>query len=272
MAVHTVLAAMERSEVDVLEIRLGGLKSVARRLITQDMDGREPGGEPRRESWYRVLVSRDLASADYLAPDPALEPRDERAGFSVEQHSALRQDGHPAAELAHILDDVRREDHHRGLPDLAQQIVEAEPLLRIEAGGRLVDDDQLRIAKECLRDPEAPAHAAREAAELTQPNVVEVGHSQKPCDDFTPLAGGNESLQHGEVVQQRLGRDSRVDAHLLRQVAQDLAHLGFLVEHIESFANLAPSSARRVSRGVEIDAPRVDALQRGDGPHQRRLP
>ena len=131
------------------------------------------------------------------------------------------------------------------------------PLLGIEAGGRLVDDDQLRIAQECLRDTEAPAHAAREGAELAPPDVVEVGHSQKPFDDFAPLPGGNQSLQHGEVVQQRLGRDSRVDAHLLRQVAQDLAHLVFLVEHVEV---------------VKEEAPRVDALQRGDGPHQRRLP
>src|SRR5688500_1636261 len=164
MAVHRALPAMERGEVNVVEIRLGWLEAVARGLITQDVDGRAPASEPRREHWHRLLVSSDFAPADHLAPDPALEPRDERAGFSVQQHSALRQDRHPAAELAYIFDDVRRQDHHRGLPDLAEQIVEAEPLFGIEAGGRLVDDDQLRIAEKCLCDPEAPAHAAREGA------------------------------------------------------------------------------------------------------------
>ena len=34
---------MERSEVDVLQIGLGGLESVARRCIAQDVDGRAPG-------------------------------------------------------------------------------------------------------------------------------------------------------------------------------------------------------------------------------------
>src|SRR5688572_6096807 len=181
---------MERSEVDVLEIRLGGLESVARGFIAQDVDDRAPGGEPRGEDWHRLLVPGDLASADNLAPDPPLEPSDERTGFSVEQNSPLRQDGHPAAQLAHILDDVRREDHHRGLPDLAKQIVEAISLLGIEAGGRLVDDDEWGVAQECLRDTEAPAHAARESTELALPDVVQVGHSQKPFDDFAPRHGG----------------------------------------------------------------------------------
>src|SRR5688572_15965211 len=113
---------MERSEVHMLEIRLDRLESVVRRSITQDVDDRAPGSEPRREHWHRLLVSRDLAPRDYLAPDSALDLRDEGAGFSMEQHSAPRQDCHPAAQLAHVLDDVRREDHHCSLADLREQI------------------------------------------------------------------------------------------------------------------------------------------------------
>src|SRR5262245_19715434 len=108
---------MERCEVDVVEIRLSRLESVLRKSITQHVDDRAPGSEPRGEHRHRFLVSRDLTPADYLAPDSARKLRNEGAGFSMEQHLALRQDGHAAAQLAHVLDDMRREDHHRSLAD-----------------------------------------------------------------------------------------------------------------------------------------------------------
>lgn len=46
------------------------------------------------------------------------------------------------------------------LADLRQEIEKTVTLVGIEAGGRLVDDDQRRCTEQCLRDAEALPHAA----------------------------------------------------------------------------------------------------------------
>ena len=59
-----------------------------------------------------------------------------------------------------------------------------------------------------------------------------------------------------EVVEQVDGRHLRVDAELLRQVAEQLAHLVLVAEHVDV------AEARRA---------RVGLLERGEGAHQGRL-
>ena len=108
--------------------------------------------------------------------------RMQRLGF--EQDRAPVDDRHPAAQLRHVVDDVRGEDHDGVLADLAEQVQKAHALGGIEAGGRLVDDDQLRVAEQRDRDAEALAHAAGVAAELLLPHVVQVGLLQQRVDDL----------------------------------------------------------------------------------------
>jgi hypothetical protein len=50
---------------------------------------------------------------------------------------------------------VGRKDDDDALADLDQQVVEAISLLRVEAGSRLVDDDQRGTADQRLRNAEA---------------------------------------------------------------------------------------------------------------------
>ena len=83
---------------------------------------------------------------------------------------------------------MRRQDHHDVLADLREQVVEADALRRVEPGGRLVDDDQLRVAEQRLRDAEALPHAAGERAQLLLAHVVQVGLLQQRFDDLAPLA------------------------------------------------------------------------------------
>ena len=85
----------------------------------------------------------------------------------------------PRAQLADVLDDVRGEDDHAVLAQLAEQVQEAHALGRVEAGGRLVDDDEPRVAEQRHRDAEALPHAAGEAAELLLAHVPEVGLPQQ---------------------------------------------------------------------------------------------
>ena len=113
-----------------------------------------------------ALVAGELLASDDTAPDAAVQPLDLVRRFPGQQYLALRDDRHPAAQVADVLDDVGREDHHDVLADLRQQVVEAEPLGRVEARGRLVDDDQLRIAEQRLRDAETLSAVARKSVIL----------------------------------------------------------------------------------------------------------
>ena len=58
------------------------------------------------------------------------------------------------------------------------------------------------------------------------------------------------------MIEHALGAQVRVEAELLRQVAENLSDVVRLREHVDV---------------AEADGARVGLLQRGDGPHQRRL-
>ena len=93
---------------------------------------------------------------------------------------------------------MRREDHDGVLADLAEQVQEAHALGGIEAGGGLVDDDELRIAQQRDRDAEALAHSAGVAAELLSPHLLQVGLAQERFDDRLASPPLGDALEHGE--------------------------------------------------------------------------
>ena len=71
------------------------------------------------------------------------------------------------------------------------------------------------------------------------------------------LAGVDDPLQDREVVQHLERRDLRVNAELLRQVAEGTAHRVLLLQYVEA---------------AEPDGAAVGLLQRREGPHQGRFP
>ena len=99
------------------------------------------------------------------------------------------EDRHVAAQVGHVADDVRGEDDDHVVADGAEEVVEADALLRIEAGGGLVDDDEAGLAEERLRDAEALLHSAGEAAEGLLADVEEVRLLEERVDDVAPLLG-----------------------------------------------------------------------------------
>ena len=92
-----------------------------------------------------AAVRLELALVDRLVPDAAVELGDQIERRAGAHDAAGRNDRHPLAQIRDVLDDVRRQDHDDVLADLGEQVEEAVALLRIEAGGRLVDDDQLGL-------------------------------------------------------------------------------------------------------------------------------
>jgi hypothetical protein len=66
-----------------------------------------------------------------------------------------------------------------------------------------------------------------------------------------------DTFQHRDVIEQQQRRDARIDAEVLRQIAQPAPQLLRLGQHVET---------------VEDDRPLVRLLQSRDRAHQRRLP
>jgi Asp/Glu/hydantoin racemase len=88
------------------------------------------------------------------------------------------------------------------------------------------------IAEQRLGDAEALAHAAGERAEVLLAHVVEVGAAQQR-GHVSLRSRDCDALEDREVIEQRLGRDARIDAELLRQIAEDAADVVLLAEDVD---------------------------------------
>ena len=66
--------------------------------------------------------------------------------------------------------------------EFGEQIAEAHALFGIESGGGFVDDEQLRIVEQSLRDADALLHSAGIAAQRALADVGEVDQIQKFVD------------------------------------------------------------------------------------------
>jgi hypothetical protein len=104
------------------------------------------------------------------------------SGSPLTSTRARIDDRELAAQVGNVADDVRRQDHDHVGGDVGEQVVEADALSGSRPGGRLVDDDELRVAEQRLGDAEALPHAAREAAEVLLANGMQVDAMQQRVD------------------------------------------------------------------------------------------
>src|SRR5688500_15269401 len=176
--------------------------------------------------------------------------------LTLQKNPPSVDDRHSCAELGDVVHDVRRQDDDAVLTELREQVQEADALCWIETGSGLVDDEEPRIADHGDGDTESLTHSAGEATELLLPHVPEIRLSEKGLDHILPLSSPPDPAEDGKVIQQPLGRGLRIDAELLRQVAQCLAQLVFLPQDIER---------------PEMDLALIGLLKSGDRAHERRL-
>jgi len=158
---------------------------------------------------------------------------------------------------------VRGEDDDAVLAQFAEQVEEPHAFGGIESGRRLVDNHQPGIAEQRDGHAESLAHPAGVAAKLVLAHVVEVGLLQQRVHDLFARAPVGDALEDGEMVEQTVRGDVGVDAELLWQVAEGLAHFVLLPHHVDRV-----SGVRRID---EADRSGVGFLQRRDRSHQGRF-
>jgi len=180
-----------------------------------------------------------------------------RLGGSRQRDDASRADHREAgAEDRDVLDDVGREDDDPVGRELGEQPVEPEPLLGIETGGRLVDDDQPRVSRDRLGETEALAHASREPLHLPVGREAQVHPVEKLGGERLRTVLAVDPLELEQMAEHRLAGEVRVEPELLREVSEARPDLLGGLGHVLSVQDHAPG--RRLE-------------QAGDDPHQRRL-
>ena len=102
-------------------------------------------------------------------------------GVPCDDDAALVHDGEAMAQALRLLHEVRREEQRLALRgESPQPLPDEVPRLRVEAGGRLVHDHELRIVDERAREREAPLHAAGERLDARVGATGQAGELEQP--------------------------------------------------------------------------------------------
>ena len=154
------------------------------------------GARNLREHFAQRLLGRLHLDANALA---ALELRGEILRSIYGCDFAFVDDDHAIARHAHFGQDVRRENDRVIPGEILDQVADFDDLLGIEAHGRLVEDDYIRIVHERLRQSDALLISAREALDQLIALICDVrlfkriGNALRPLFRGTPLIRATKS-------------------------------------------------------------------------------
>ena len=176
------------------------------------------------------------------------------------------------SRLLHV---VRRQQHRAALDaEALHDVPQLQPALRIEAGGRLVEEEHVRIADQRARDAEPLLLAAREFADARVALLIERQIAQQLLG-VVPVAIERAEEAHGLEDGELLGelRFLQRDADALAQLALvlapvqaedlDLAGVGLG----QPFEDL---DGRRLAGAVRPE--QAEAFAAGDGRDRARRP
>jgi hypothetical protein len=151
--------------------------------------------------------------------------------------------------------------HHHAAPvrQGGNGVAEPQPLLRIEAHGRLVQHQQRRVAEQRLSDDQATAHPAGEPADPPAGLAGQARDGEHPA--YLVMAGPAISplLQDGDVVDIVEAGETGRESAFLRHIAQPATDLGTPV-------------GQRTVVAEQADSPSRGRDDRCQDPQQRRLP
>ena len=156
---------------------------------------------------------------------------------------AAVEDHHPVAHILDIGEEMRgEEDRLPTATELEDEVLHLARAERIEARGRLVEDEELGVVHERLREAETPRHALRELSRRPVRHALEADH----LEQLRRAAVARAAVEAEElaVVVERLGRvEEAIEVGLLGQVA-DLALDG-------DIARIAPEDDEPAARLVQ---------------------
>src|SRR5690606_38726735 len=186
---------------------------------------------------------------------PCRERRELRRRAVVDDAAAAEHD-HAPARHRDVLDDVRREQHDASFGEPRQEVPEADPLARVEPDGRLVDDDDRRLAEQRARDRDALPHAARERTDLLVLALAQADLGEERIDTLAPFPSIADVVEKREVVEILASSQVIRQPELLREIADPSAHI-------------AADAALR--HAAVVDRPRGRIEHAREHPKQRRL-
>ncbi len=223
-------------------------------MWTEDVENRAAADEPAGDDLVTFFVVAQFGFGDGATPNALFELIDRFIGVSFKQNPAEMNDGHAAAHIHDVFDDVRGEDDHDVFADFGEKIVETVAFTGIESGGGFIHDQELGIADKRLGDTEALTHATGIGGERFFADVIEIATAEHGFDNVFALAGAGEPLEKGDVAEHVLRGDARVNAEVLREITEAAAKLVFLAEDVKV---------------AQADGACVGLLQGGDGAHER---
>ena len=132
---------------------------------------------------------------------------------------AVVEDDHAIADTLDLGQQVRVEDDRRAaVASRAHDRPHVRPTDRIERRRRLVEEDQVRVAKECDAEPEPLLHPLRERADRVVGSIDQSDEGERLVDCRGPPAG-RDAGELGVKTQHLAGMEPRLVAELLGQVA-----------------------------------------------------
>ena len=209
-------------------------------------------------------VERDLDAAVAAARQQvaAGEGRHEgvgRMGDELRRGPLLAQapvDDHPdpvgqRGGVAEVVgDDERRQ--RQGAEDVLQLAAHDRARVRVERRQRLVEQQDLRVARQRARDRDALALAARQRARALAGEMADAQALEQRADVRVARAAEGDVGAHGHVREERV-------------LLEDEAHRAALGRQVDLRGGVEPRAL------AERDAPAIGAPQPGDGPQDGRL-
>jgi hypothetical protein len=153
-------------------------------------------------------------------PNFSSDLREEGFRSAVSEKLAVRENGDIRGNGFNVGDDVRRENDDALAGKFGKKIAKTDALFGIEAGGGFIDDEELGIVEERLRDADALAHAAGIAAERALGGVGEI-YEREEFGDAPAGSRSGDAFYSGEIVEEFDGAEIGVDAEVLWKIAED---------------------------------------------------
>ena len=173
---------------------------------------------------------------------------------AVGDDPSLVEDRDPVGELFGLVQVLRREQHGRALPgELLDAVPHLDARLRVEPGGRFVQEDHRRLADQAHRDVEAAAHASGVRRHPSVRRLGELEAGQQVVGDLPDVVQVPQPGHQHEVLAP--GEDL-VHGRELPGEADGLPHVGRLRGDVEA---------------IDGRRPRVGLEQRGQDLHDRGL-